>query len=102
MNSAFLDTYKTEMENLCKKHGVLQLHAFGSVLRSDFSPQSDVDFLVNFRRDAYTNAFNQYFEFKEALESLLHRNVDLVVEKNFRNPIFKAEVEQTKRSIYAA
>ena len=89
------------IEVLCERHGVVRLDAFGSVLREDFSAESDIDFLVVFNRNEQTNAFHQYFDFKEALEALLQRKVDLVCANAIRNPYFKQEVEQTRQPLYA-
>ena len=60
------------------------------------------DFLVVFQREAATNAFSQYFDFKEALERVLSREVELVCFDAIRNPHFKQEVEATRQSLYAA
>ena len=90
------------IKTLCERHQVLELDAFGSVLRSDFTAQSDVDFLVKFHRDEETDAFLQYFEFKEGLEAILNRKVDLVCEAAIRNSHFKKELEATREPLYAA
>ena len=91
-----------EIQQLCRLHGVVQLAVFGSVLGPDFNEESDVDFLVVFSREKQGNAFHQYFDFKEALEKLLNRNVDLVCHAAIRNPIFRQEVESTSQTVYAA
>jgi predicted nucleotidyltransferase len=75
---------------------------FGSILRDDFCAESDIDFLVLFKRDEQTNAFNQYFDLKEALEDLLKREIDLVCANAIRNPFFKQEVERSRQPLYAA
>lgn len=90
------------IEVLCQRHGVVRLDVFGSVLREDFSAESDIDLLVTFKRDEQTNAFHQYFEFKEALEALLSRQVDLVCANAIRNPYFRREVEKSRQPLYAA
>ena len=46
--------------------------------------------------------FLQYFEFKEALEAVLGRQIDLVCEGAIRNPHFRQELEATRQSLYAA
>jgi predicted nucleotidyltransferase len=102
MNAPFLEPHLAEIQHLCRVNGVERLDVFGSVLRDDFSTASDVDFLVVFQRDDATNAFNQYFDFKEALQQLLGREVELVCVNAIRNPHFKREVEQTKQPLYAA
>jgi predicted nucleotidyltransferase len=101
-NVVFLDPYREQISALCRKHGVSELHAFGSVLREDFGPNSDVDLLVVFQRDACTNAFHQFFGFKEDVEALLKRRVDLVCYNAIRNPVFKRAVDQSREPVYAA
>jgi predicted nucleotidyltransferase len=90
------------IQALCKTHHVLSLHAFGSVLRQDFGPRSDVDFLVVFDRSHGQSAFAQFFDFSEALEALLGRKVDLISARSIHNPFFQHEIDETKHSIYAA
>jgi uncharacterized protein len=79
---------------------VKRLGVFGSVLTTDFKPESDVDVLVVFDADSKTDLFNKYFELKERLEKLFEREVDLVVDRPFKNPIFKDSVEKTRTVIY--
>jgi uncharacterized protein len=64
---------------LCRRFGVAQLEVFGSASRgADFKPErSDVDFLVTFM-PAVRNDLAAFVDFKEALEALLRRPVDLV------------------------
>jgi uncharacterized protein len=65
---------------LCRRYGVVRLEVFGSAARGhDFDPaRSDVDFLVEFKKDAGLSALDQFFGFAEALEDILGRRVDLV------------------------
>lgn len=91
-----------EIENLCKAHSVRSLHAFGSVLSDSFTGDSDIDFLVAFEDDYSAGSFAQYFDFKENLEKLFGRPVDLVCYQAIRNRIFKTEVDKTKKLLYAA
>ena len=97
-----LQQHLVEIQQLCKVHHVMNLHVFGSILRQDFGPQSDVDFLVVFDRSHGQSAFAQFFDFNEALEALLGRKVDLVSARAIQNPFFLQEIDQTKQSIYAA
>ncbi len=90
------------IRELCHAHHVRSLHAFGSVLRREFGPHSDVDLLVVFDRSRGQSAFAQYFDFKEALENLLGREVDLVSGHAARNPFFQKELNATKELLYAA
>jgi predicted nucleotidyltransferase len=102
MKSELLKSNLKQIEALCERYGVVRLDAFGSILRDDFSAKSDIDFLVLFKRDEQTNAFNQYFDLKEALEALLQRDVDLVCANAIRNSFFQQEVERSRFLLYAA
>lgn len=87
---------------ICANHAVRELRVFGSVLRPDFRPDSDIDLLVDFDESTSLNAFQRYFEFKEAMEQLLGRQVDLITLKSLSNPYFKKELEETSQGLYAA
>lgn len=89
-----------EIIALCKKHKVKELCVFGSVLTDSFNKNSDVDFTVVFDKTAVEDYFVNYFDFKFALEELLHRDVDLIEFEAIRNPYFKKEVEATRQPVY--
>lgn len=86
--------YRTEIVSLCKQFHVRRLELFGSALSDEFdSDGSDLDFLVEFEpltAVAYAKAF---FDFKDALERLSGRPVDLVVPSAIRNSYFRRSVE---------
>ena len=86
----------------CRLFKVRHLHVFGSYVSGDFSDSSDIDFLVEFIRDGFEGAFDQYLGLKAELESIVGRNVDLVCLGSIRNPIFKLETEATRETVYAA
>lgn len=91
---------KPQINRICRDLPVKRLGVFGSVLRKDFGPSSDIDVLVVFDADSRANLFDKYFELKERLEGVFGREVDLIVDKPFRNPIFKASVERTRTVVY--
>lgn len=66
-----------EIGPVCRKYRVRRLALFGSVLRGDFRPDSDVDLLVEFRPDAEPGLF-EVVRMQDDLENLLGRKVDLV------------------------
>jgi uncharacterized protein len=100
--NALIADHQEEIRRLCREHSVIRLDVFGSAVSSAFTGDSDVDFLVVFKRSEETNAFHQYFDFKEALSRLLNREVDLVCYEAIRNPFFKQEVDSTRHPVYAA
>lgn len=87
----------------CVRHGVIHLDAFGSALREDFSPDvSDVDLLVEFApMDPYARV-DAYFGLLEELRVLLGSEIDLVMSTAVKNPYIAREIENTKRTLYAA
>ena len=87
---------------LCETHKVVTLYVFGSALTDKFNKDSDVDFSVIFDRNSLSllEYGDNYFDFKFALEDLLHRDVDLIEYNAVKNPYFKEELDETKRMIY--
>jgi uncharacterized protein len=91
---------RPQIEGICLELAVKRLGLFGSALSKDFCPESDVDVLVMFNEDSKTDLFARYFELKERLEKVFGQDVDLVVDRPFRNPFFKDSVEKTRTVIY--
>ncbi len=96
--------HREAIEELCRRYGVTKLDVFGSATRDDFDEaRSDVDFLVEFSYDVPgMGALRQYFGFKEDLEKLLGRVVDLVSPEALRNPFLRAGVDESREAVYAA
>jgi predicted nucleotidyltransferase len=78
MHAAIADR-RADLGALCRRHGVVRLEVFGSAARGgDFEPRhSDADFLVTFAPVARDD-LAAFVDFKDALETLLGRPVDLV------------------------
>jgi hypothetical protein len=86
--------------DLCKRHKVNKLFVFGSVLTNKFRKNSDIDFVVDFQGiDLYDYADN-YFDFKDSLERLFNRNVDLLEDKAIKNPFLRQSIDSSKQLIY--
>lgn len=90
---------------LCREHGVAKLEAFGSVLRDDFRPDSDVDLLATLRPDAEPRTgLLEWVSLGEELSALLGRPVDLLnrhtVERSL-NPYRKAAILGHTETLYA-
>ena len=86
--------------NLCKQHKVKELYIFGSILTSKFNKDSDIDMLVQFDKIDILEYADNYFDFKEKLEKLLGREVDLLENQAIRNPIFRKILDRDKKIIY--
>ena len=95
-----IEKFKSQIDRACRQCAVKRLGLFGSALTDDFSPDSDIDVLVIFDADENIDLFTEYFELKDRLEEIFKRQVDLVVDKHFRNPLFQEIVDRTRTVIY--
>ena len=73
-----------QLQEFCDRWKVSELAVFGSALRSDFSPASDIDVLISFAEDAHWGLFD-LVRMQDELESLFGREVDLVERKAVEN-----------------
>jgi predicted nucleotidyltransferase len=90
----------SSVSELCKQHNVQNMYLFGSALTDKFTPESDVDLLVNFGNVNLFHYFDNYMELKDKLEQLFNRPIDLVEEKTVRNPVLRRSIERNKKLIY--
>lgn len=81
---------KTQLAEFCQRHHIRKLAFFGSVLRDDFTPESDVDVLVEFE-PGYTPGL-AFFAMEDELSDLLGRKVDLNT-RGWLSEYFRDEVE---------
>ena len=95
-----IEKIRPEIEQVCRSLPVKRLCLFGSALSQDFSQRSDVDVLVIFDSDENIDLFDKYFELKEQLEGIFKRQVDLVVDKKFKNPVLREAIDRTRTIIY--
>jgi len=92
-----LQINKEALETFCRKNNIHKLSLFGSVLRSDFNENSDVDVLVEFSRQHTPGLFAMARMQRELSELFNGRRVDLRTPQDlsryFRNEVIaKAEV----------
>lgn len=95
-----IDENKEKLFDLCKSHNVNKLYLFGSILTERFDSKSDVDILIQFSSVNLNNYFDNYMNFKESVEKLFDRVVDLVEDQAITNPIFRKIVDRDKKLIY--
>lgn len=98
----FLDSYINEINALCNNYKVKQLFAFGSVLNSEFTKDSDVDFVVDFNISDPIEYAENYFALKFALQELLNRQIDLLEQKALKNKYLVESINNKKKVLYAA
>ena len=72
-----IDLASAEIREFCRKWKIAELEVFGSILREDFGPESDIDFLATWSEDAEWDLFD-HMSMEEDLAAILGRRVDLV------------------------
>ena len=95
-----IEKVKPRIEQVCRTLPVKRLGLFGSVLGENFTENSDVDVLVIFDSGEDIDLFGKYFDLKERLEEIFDRDVDLVVDKQFKNPVLRESINRTRMIIY--
>jgi len=99
-----IDIPREKIAEFCRKHRVRKLSLFGSALREDFRPDSDVDLLVSFAEDARYSLFD-LAALEEELSSILGRKVDLVEREAIEqseNYIRRRHILQSEEPVYVA
>ena len=101
MNVNGLNISRARITGFCQRWRITELALFGSVLRPDFGPDSDVDVLVTFATNASWSLFD-LVEMRQELHQLLGREVDLVEAAALRNPYRRHAILREKEVIFAA
>lgn len=91
---------KDEIAKFCHRNHIRKLSLFGSVLREDFHPGSDVDVLVEFEQEAQIG-FMALGRIRRELSQLLQRQVDLVPREGLK-PLIRESVLSNAEVVYAA
>jgi predicted nucleotidyltransferase len=93
-----------QIEGFCCRWKIKEFALFGSVLREDFRPDSDIDVLVTFAADAHWSLFD-LVSMQEELKHILGREVDLVERRSVErseNYIRRRHILQSQEPIYVA
>ena len=96
---ARIEIPKEKVAEFCRGNHIRKLAFFGSVLRDDFTPESDVDVLVEFE-PGHTPGL-RFFRMEEELSELIGRKVDLNTPA-FLSPYFRQEVLKEAEALYVA
>lgn len=97
MSRARITIDKEQIAEFCRRHHIRKLSLFGSVLREDFGPESDVDVLVEFE-EGHTPGL-AFFGMEIELAELLGRKVDFLTPE-FISPYFRDDVLQSAEVQY--
>ena len=96
-----IDLPREKIADFCRKWKVAEFSLFGSVLRDDFRPDSDVDVLVSLSPDAHWSLY-EWVEMIEELKVVFGREVDLVEKEALCNPFRRHHILHNHEVIYAA
>lgn len=102
MSSSAIQIPRDKISQFCQRHHIAKLALFGSVLRKDFGPGSDIDVLVEFE-EGHVPGFIRLYQLEKELSQIMgHRELDLVTPKTLnyriRDQILNtAEVQYVKK-----
>jgi predicted nucleotidyltransferase len=96
-----LTPHREAIADFARRWKVKELALFGSALRDDFGPESDVDLLVTFEPDAPWSLFD-IVTMQDELAELFGRPVDFVEKAALRNPFRRHAILNSSRRLYAA
>jgi len=104
MSTQDLELPVDKLADFCRRWKIVELALFGSAVRDDYGPESDIDLLARFADDAAWSILD-HVRMEDELEALLGRQVDLVsrdaVERS-RNWIRRNAILSSAQVIYAA
>lgn len=92
------------LREFCRKWRIRELAVFGSFVRDDFGPESDIDFLATFAPDARWSLFD-HVDMREELSVLVGRPADLLTRRAIEqseNYIRREEILSTAKVVYGA
>ncbi len=101
MNNERITVPRMKIEEFCHRWKIAEFALFGSALREDFRPDSDVDILVSFEKGADWDLFD-WVNMIEELKGIFGREVDLVEKTSLRNPFRRHYILNTQKVIYAS
>jgi len=94
-----IDISSDRIEAFCRVNGVRRLALFGSILRDDFRPESDIDVLVEFQPDVRIGL--AFIRIQDELSNLFGRKVDLNTPGSL-SKYFRDEVLSEAATLYVA
>lgn len=90
---------RSQLVEFCRRWKVTEFALFGSVLRDDFQPDSDVDVLVTFDPESRWGLFD-LIEMERELEAMFGHKVDLVERGGLRNPFRRRAILSSMEVVY--
>lgn len=97
-----IEIEKERIADFCRKWKIRELSFFGSVLRDDFGPESDVDVLASYMEEAQWSLLDHYY-MQEELAEIFGRKVDLLTRRaveQSRNWIRRKAILEGAETVY--
>lgn len=101
MNRHAINISESLLADICRRFGVVELAVFGSFLRDDFGPDSDIDVLITFAPDKNADLFD-LADLQSALQDCFGRPVDVVEKNALTNPYRRQAILSSAEVLYAA
>lgn len=96
-----IDIPMEKIRDFCQRWKIVEFALFGSVLRDDFRPDSDVDVLLRFEENAGWSLYD-IVDMKDELKTIFGREVDVVEKEAIRNPYRRRTLLADQEVLYAA
>jgi len=103
MSITAIDLPMEKISDFCDRWQVIEFALFGSILRDDFRPDSDIDVMVRFRSEAHPT-FSSLDQMEAELKAIFSRNIDLITRQGIetsRNYLRRQEILSSAQVIYA-
>ena len=101
MTQLRIDIPMEKIRDFCQRWKIVEFALFGSVLRDDFRPDSDVDVLLRFEENAGWSLYD-IVDMKDELKTIFGREVDIVEKEAIRNPYRRRILLADQEVFYAA
>jgi len=89
-----------ELPQLCERHRIAYVDAFGSVARGEQNTGSDVDLVIEFLEPRQEAISKRYFGFLHDLEDRCKTHIDVLTERSIKNPHLRRKIERDRVRIY--
>jgi len=90
---------RKNLEYIISKYNIKEISVFGSSIRNDFTSESDVDFLIEFRNSEEISLFD-ILDIQDYLQNITKRNVDIVEPASLVNPYRKETIMNSREPLY--
>lgn len=101
MPALAIEVSEERLQDFCRRYGVEEICLFGSALRPDFRPDSDIDLMLKFK-PGHGFTFENTPDIQDELQRIFGRKVDVIEKGKIRNPIRRQEIMNSYRVLYAA